>query len=1305
MDDEEYMKPMLPTVPEKCGPPVIPLGHLIEFAVQQIFHELTVLSELLPKKLDSDRKISIVQFAHSTRVLFIKLLAVVKWVKSSKKFESCASICYFLDQQSQYFVDTADRLVQLAREELVFARLPTFQVALAVDVLTVGTFPRLPLCIKSRFIPDPPITPREEACILARLNQVIQYRLSSYATKLSPRISKTVIRNGMVTMTVNGEFEVSLTLLGERPATKWTLLNIRILVEDYEIGFGTKLVHPLQVNMLHNVLQLRMDKSLKPLEEVYNLLHSFAQMLQLDVLFCQATQVFSGDMCQYAVIERYDRNIGILTLAYWLKRTHNRYISQYKIRIFIDKENENNGLRVRHFPVGKGLPYIDDRCGRLSINRLLSETVGVRCRERLLRIRERLGLLKPPVIVSLTGRAAPTLTYPLLGAQSHADEMLVVSINDFSGNVIAIVRALGSCPELRELEQLIDDRVPLQTITDKMDRLRILLMLERYRKAVAPLPVRIIPDNVFCTRLSSLPELPPDRICLQFIKEEMYYLIVSFTPNEQTGVNIDMYLLSNVERKLNMVRLHPSQLLTTLPESSFLSARHDDDLEPPAKRRRWLGDRRLLTSAVATLDDRLAFMRICEELDRRNVKYKPLTVEPTVGGLILHITDFSQAVSSGSDDFFSSVINCCLRLDTRTRVIWPFECSLINTPLAADFCEPVIRIDYESAKTKTTVMEIHGSGGVSSPNTSESVSTHMIDRLIVFAHMFDPVKEFAAAYYGHYNKYCNIVAFTYHKLVLAYGSNRNMLMMLSWRTQKAPNNKQYFYLTFGIGPSRRTTSTDLTKSETLWNPHVLLASRLQERFNKRRSLIDLVQYLIDSVAPLSALHSFTRIRLQSLRAFCQMMCYDAALALSLQVTISIVDEYRIRLIYGHVHLEFLLLGNSRIGLRDCSLGSICAFRLRQFCCNFLSPELRSANEEKSPIAFGWTATSSGPGSLQSHQMVRSPASRLVSSPMSHMSLSVPPVDSFGSSLRYSSDCRSKTPILLDHDSLHCMTSVDESGNCALDQYLFALAYLSKLGPALEGYRREHRGSGAHPVIQFRQLIVTPESVRLSVLGAAPPNLKHEPFLVNMNIYLDEETMSLKMKLGFGNNEIFMFLDGEDIPAESDIRTAELYFVRFVARLGNEIAVVAFANACRLAAPGAFSTITRIMNVQMNWAEDTPWRPSIQLVMWSQEGSVPRARISPGIVIDQTNISVLILLCLRPARYNPSEKNADASKHLIPLIYNTQTNTVARRSSGADDDASNATTVLSNVSEQYSLTNEPALWPAIYSLAHNFAVQR
>lgn len=60
-------------------------------------------------------------------------------------------------------------------------------------------------------------------------------------------------------LTVPGEFEVNLTVLGEREQTPWTLLNIKMLVEDYEIGYGAQLVHPLQLHMLHNVLQSRMD--------------------------------------------------------------------------------------------------------------------------------------------------------------------------------------------------------------------------------------------------------------------------------------------------------------------------------------------------------------------------------------------------------------------------------------------------------------------------------------------------------------------------------------------------------------------------------------------------------------------------------------------------------------------------------------------------------------------------------------------------------------------------------------------------------------------------------------------------------------------------------------------------------------------------------------------------------------------------------------------------------------------------------------------------------------------------------------
>ncbi|VDK31386.1 unnamed protein product [Anisakis simplex] len=82
--------------------------------------------------------------------------------------------------------------------------------------------------------------------------------------------------------------------------------------------------------------------------------------------------------------------------------------------------------------------------------------------------------------------------------------------------------------------------------------------------------------------------------------------------------------------------MHPSQTVNSVSLAQFCKS---DLSPPPSKRSRWMGNTKQLTSSVSTIDDRLAFMRICEELDRRNVKYKPLITEPTVGGLLLQITE------------------------------------------------------------------------------------------------------------------------------------------------------------------------------------------------------------------------------------------------------------------------------------------------------------------------------------------------------------------------------------------------------------------------------------------------------------------------------------------------------------------------------------------------------------------------------------------------------------------------------------------------------------------------------------------
>ena len=57
-------------------------------------------------------------------------------------------ISSFLDQQAFLFVDTADRLASMARDALVHARLPSFAIPFAIDVLTTGSYPRLPACIR-----------------------------------------------------------------------------------------------------------------------------------------------------------------------------------------------------------------------------------------------------------------------------------------------------------------------------------------------------------------------------------------------------------------------------------------------------------------------------------------------------------------------------------------------------------------------------------------------------------------------------------------------------------------------------------------------------------------------------------------------------------------------------------------------------------------------------------------------------------------------------------------------------------------------------------------------------------------------------------------------------------------------------------------------------------------------------------------------------------------------------------------------------------------------------------------------------
>ncbi|CAJ0595857.1 unnamed protein product [Cylicocyclus nassatus] len=174
--------------------------HYIESKASDI---LLMGKQKVIQALGGDRKVSLVTFAHSARVLFVQLLEEVKWVKSSKSSNHVP-------------------------EELVVARLSAFQAIFAVDLLTKFAYLHLLAMIQERFTLKPKISSVNEANFAAIKSGSALSNIK-VASSLFPLIKD--IKNGMIILTIPEEFEVHLTVLGERESIQWTLLNIKMLVK------------------------------------------------------------------------------------------------------------------------------------------------------------------------------------------------------------------------------------------------------------------------------------------------------------------------------------------------------------------------------------------------------------------------------------------------------------------------------------------------------------------------------------------------------------------------------------------------------------------------------------------------------------------------------------------------------------------------------------------------------------------------------------------------------------------------------------------------------------------------------------------------------------------------------------------------------------------------------------------------------------------------------------------------------------------------------------------------------------------
>ncbi|KAG6898141.1 hypothetical protein C0992_004857 [Termitomyces sp. T32_za158] len=176
----------------------IPLSDLLSRIMQAIYAELAELAETMPNMSDSARKRTLADWVVKTKKQVVKLYAVTKWARDAETVQKCMNITAFFMTQNHQFEGAMEGL-KYARESLDPARSIILQVSVAneylttanirlrnhdlltsLDVLTTGSYLRLPTCIAKSLIPVAPLTDSQVTQTFRDMEDVLRYRLRMF---------------------------------------------------------------------------------------------------------------------------------------------------------------------------------------------------------------------------------------------------------------------------------------------------------------------------------------------------------------------------------------------------------------------------------------------------------------------------------------------------------------------------------------------------------------------------------------------------------------------------------------------------------------------------------------------------------------------------------------------------------------------------------------------------------------------------------------------------------------------------------------------------------------------------------------------------------------------------------------------------------------------------------------------------------------------------------------------------------------------------------------------------------------------
>ncbi|CAK1548460.1 unnamed protein product [Leptosia nina] len=895
----------------------ISLGLLIDFIVQRTYDELTVLAELLPRKTDMERKIEIYKFSARTRQLFVRLLALVKWASSATKVDRSAHIMAFLDKQALLFVETADVLARVARETLVHARLPTFHMAAAVEVLTLGTYSRLPAVIRERLVPPPSLTAGERRSTLRALAHIVRQRLTTASLPNDVRNLK--VENGRATFTVGQEFSVSLTVMGDGPNVPWRLLDIAILVQDSETGEGKPLVHSSQLTWLRGVAQARLAAA--GLNGALTALRFFCRSLSLELLYTQTLRLCRDRLARHLQVDKYIPGQK-LQVSYWRELG-----CELGYRLIIGAEGEN--LCVWHVPALAGGERVAAALTphAPSMERLLAHTVHVRSRQRL----NDLKVLLNDLGVECTVGGWPCVLACSVVSPCLRAEQLLVSVGAHGGKLRARVPAYPATPKMNELAAVLA-AADLKALRGLLTQLRFWLVARRCEKTLQHLPASVCehlpflhgPDHPL-TKLSS------DRLYVILHRHSDHILVVEMkevasgsTATTSTSTNsgsacsvaLSFHLAGarrctpeECEDESSATSASPSVAraylkIHSVVELDTFTLTHGPftpldtpGMQPGKRKLASSGNRAVrvrqpayflpeLAHVVAAADERVPFVNLAQELSNRGVTHGG--VQPEWSGSALGMRIVSLPKPEGAPvhavaALRSRLLAATIRLTTKNHArVWTAEIVFHGSP---------IRTPNPKEQGERRCVYLQYELGTDAGRTADAFLADWA--AIVHIHtllhdfMLRPAQERETLWQG-----VGIRSYTYRSLVLGFGPGQRATAVLQWNA-----------------PTQRYTVATPAHQHAA-NAHHLMHHHLENYINWNKDLLSLGVVLRETYAPLlslSRLPTLPQLGLHHVRTLMPTPTF----------TLLAHSWRKIRIIYaGAYSLEVGIRGGNVVTIRD-----------------------------------------------------------------------------------------------------------------------------------------------------------------------------------------------------------------------------------------------------------------------------------------------------------------------------------------------------------------------------------------------------